>query len=261
MNKTVPSNFDEAQSSINISLQKSYISKDSVHYAKVSRKTVTVENIIAAIMEENHGLDPVMIQHAITLFQQQVLKQLKLGNSINMMDLGNLYIAMKGSIDTKSNSPCSDSSFVVKFTPSPLTQATVANLAVNQILLPDTEPHINYITDSWSKTQNQIITPGKICLIKGNNLKLGGNTYSISFYETDNNGNINKEKEAIEVPAEHILQNTNKKLQFYIPETLQAGKSYVIKISTMYLNNGKSRKSSVETISNVLSVNEFATKS
>lgn len=255
MSKTVLSSFNKADSILSVTLHSSQFSKDGEHYARVSRNTVTLENIIADILEENRGIDPFMIQHAVTLFQQQILKQLSQGKGVNVLDLGTLYIAMKGTIKGDKPSASDLPNFLVRFTPSALTHAAVDNLVVDKIVIADTTPQISMITDLWEGKENQTITLGKSCRISGDRLKLGGDHWSISLLQCDADGNIEDGVAPIVVEPEKVYHNTAKDLQFFVPESLFTDKQYIIKISTMYQNGGSSRKSAVEAYSIPLSVN------
>lgn len=254
--QTVLSNFKTSESLLSVTLHSGGFTKNGDHYARVTRNTVTLENIIADIISENRGLDPYMIQHSATLLQQQILKQLRQGKCVNILDLGVLYIAMKGAI--KGDKPAASDlpAFLVKFTPSQLTNEAVENLVVDKIVISDTSPQISIITNQWTSEENTSISMGKTCKITGNRLKLGGDEYFIRLYQCDEDGNIFSESDFLEIDKSKIIKNTSGELNFYTPEVLIADARYKIRISTMYLSTKQSRKTPVYTESIPLKVTE-----
>lgn len=72
---------------LSVTLYSNTFAKDGQMIGKVSRNTVTLENMIAAIISENRGLDPFMVQHSAILLQQQIIKMLQLGRCVNVLDL------------------------------------------------------------------------------------------------------------------------------------------------------------------------------
>lgn len=255
MSKTILSSFNKADSILSVTLHSSQFSKAGEHYGRVSRNVVTLENIIADILEENRGLDPYMIQHSATLLQQQFLKQLSLGKGVNVLDLGTMYIGMKGTIKGDKPSASDLPDFMVKFTPSAMTRSAVDNLVVDKIVFADTTPQLSIVTDLWTGLENDSLTLGKACKISGTRLKLGGDAWSISFIQCDEDGFVDEAVAPIVVAPEKIYHNTATDLQFFIPEDLFTDKQYLIKISTMYQSSNNSRKTPVEAFSVPLTVN------
>ncbi len=252
--KTVLSSFDKSNSLLSVTLCKSALTKDGEHYARVTRNTVTLENMIANINNENRGLDPYLIQHAATLLQQQILKELSVGNSVNILDLGTLYIAIKGTIKGNKPDAADFPDFIAKFTPSALTNEAVSKLVVDKIVFADNTPQISVITDLWTNQENSVISQGKTCKITGNHLKLGGDQYSISFVRCDKDGNEEEGAVPLEIESSKIFKNTQSELIFFTPELLLIDACYKIRITTMYLNSKQSRKTAVSTDSCLLTV-------
>lgn len=252
---TLNSSFAKADALVSITLHKSPLSKEGENYGKVTRNTVTLENMIAAIKEENRGLDPFMVQHSAILLQQQIIKMLQQGNSVNVLDLGFLYPALKGTVkgDKPGNADLPD--FTVRFTPSSLVTDCISNLAVDKIVLSDSSPQINTITDEWTKQQNASLTKNKTCYIEGKRLNLGTTPNSIIFIMVDDDGNEVDGQEQIAVPPEMIITNTATKLRFYVPEGLTASAMYKIKLSTTYISKTQNRKTPVSTESTPVFIN------
>ena len=110
---TINSSFNKADSLVSVTLHHSTLSEDGVNYGKVTRNTVTLENLIASIIDENRGIDPYLIQHSAILLQQQIIKMLQLGNSVNVLDLGFLYIALNGTV--KGDNPGQLTCLILRF--------------------------------------------------------------------------------------------------------------------------------------------------
>lgn len=250
---SLQSEFNNSDNLLSITLYNSGFSKDGEHYARVTRNTVTLENLIAEIINENRGMDPFVIQHSAILLQQQIIKNLSLGKGVNILDLGTMYIGMRGNIKGSKPSASDLNDFVVKFTPSAKANSCVKNLQVDKIVVADTRPQINTITDTWSGKEN-CITPGKICRINGSRLKLGGASSGLSLIPVDDNGFPLQDKPVVAVPADKITKNTSSYLEFYVPDSLAPEHSYKILLSTSYISKNQSRKSALSASSTPLSI-------
>jgi len=254
MSNSVISTFEKADTPVSVTLHSSGFTKDGEHYIKVSRSTVTLSNMLAEIIEENRGLDPYMIQHAATLLQQQILKSLSHGKSVNILDLGVLYITMKGCVKGENPNSSDLPNFIVKFTPYSLVNEAVSNLVVDKIVLSNNTPLINLITDEWTREENKTLTKNRTCCIEGKKLKLGGIEYPIAFVKVDENGDEIEGEDTIMVSSDKIITNSPGKLRFYIPDELATDSSYKIRLSTCWINKKTSRKVPVTTESEPLTV-------
>lgn len=70
---------------------------DKSWVGRVKRDTYSVENVIAAISEANPGISYAMMNHVVELLQQEILRQLKAGHSVDVLGLGVIYLAPKES--------------------------------------------------------------------------------------------------------------------------------------------------------------------
>lgn len=69
---------------------------DSTHVGKLIRNTFSVENLIQEIVENNTGIDCLMMGHAGELFKREILRQGQNGYAMNMLGLGTLDFAPGG---------------------------------------------------------------------------------------------------------------------------------------------------------------------
>ena len=240
--KEMQTDFEKSKTKLSVTLFNSGIIKDGEHVGKVSRTVVSLENLIAGIIEENSGIDPLLIQHSAFLLKKQILKMLSQGKAVNLLDIGTVYIGLKGTV--KGNNPKSSdlSELKLNFTPSSEAKESLKNVAIDKVVFSDNAPKIQSITDLWTKSINSQITMGKTCIIKGRKLKLGGNSYSISFIKLDKTGKADLSSAPVIVDESKITKNTNGVLQFFVPESLDKNAFYKIRISTSYINKYKSRK-------------------
>lgn len=250
---TINSSFNKAESLVSVTLHRSAFSKNGENYGKVTRNTVTLENLIASIIEENRGLDPYMVQHSAVLLQQQILKMLQQGNAVNILDLGFMYIALKGTIKGDKPNAADLPNFAVKFTPSALANEALKTLQVDKVVLADTSPQINVISNTWTGSENTV-TSGKTCRITGSRLKLGGDLFSVNFHQLNTDGSIDKTKAPVPVDPARITKNTPGILEFYVPEGLFTDASYSIAIETSFISKDQSRKQPVTAFSGPVTV-------
>lgn len=257
---TVNSAFKKSDNMLSVTLSNTGFVKDGEHVGRVTRNTVSTENIIAEIIENNTGLDPFTIQHAANLLQQAMLKMIRQGKAINILELGTMYIGMKGIVRGDSPDVSDIPELVLRFTPSQLANDALANIVIDKIVFSDTAPQIDVITDLWTGTDNQCLTPGKTCRIKGDKLKLGGNNFSISFIPVDDNGEEISGGKSVALESNRLCKNTAGMLEFFIPEELESNKKYVISIKTSYNGSADSRKIPAITKSDPLLTNLITKK-
>lgn len=251
---TVSSTFKKSDNLLSVTLYDSALVKEGEHVGRVTRNTVSLENLIAEISEDNTGLDPFVVQHSAILLQQQMLKMLRQGKGVNILDLGTMYIALKGTVKGDKPDAADIPELMIKFTPSALANEALENIVIDKIVFSESSPQIDVIIDLWTGVENQYITPGKMCSIRGSKLKLGGDEYSLKFIPLDENGEEDLAASDVPVDIKRISKNTNGMLEFFIPEELADGKSYKIRITTSYLNLNTSRKTPVVTDTDALIV-------
>ena len=78
------------ESSVSVTLSKNSFDKDS-YIVRVPRKTLDLANIVSDIRAGYPSLDPYVINHAAELIKEQILKYLKAGKAVNILELGTKY--------------------------------------------------------------------------------------------------------------------------------------------------------------------------
>ena len=247
------STLENSSSILSVTLHENNFTKDGSYYATVSRNTATFKNILSEIAEDNKGMDPFMLQFAAILIQKKILKLLEQGKAVNVLDLGTMYIAMK--CNAKGKSDVSESgNFYIKFTPTPLANEAIASLSVDKIVYADGSPEITRIEDLSDVESKNTLTKGKPCRITGSRLKLGGENWGIYFAPVDSEGIMNSdESQWIKTDESSLFRNKPSELNFFVPDSLSEG-NWQIVLRTSYLGKGTSRKTMLETVSDVITV-------
>ena len=235
------STLENSSSILSVTLHENNFTKDGSYYATVSRNTATFKNILSEIAEDNKGMDPFMLQFAAILIQKKILKMLEQGKAVNVLDLGTMYIAMK--CNAKGKSDVSESgNFYIKFTPTPLANEAIASLSVDKIVYADGSPEITKIEDLSDAESEGTLTKGKPCRITGSRLKLGGENWGIYFAPS-----------WVKVEESSLFRNKPSELNFFVPDSLSE-ESYRIVLRTSYLGKSSSRKTMLETVSEIITV-------
>lgn len=70
----MPQNFKQAESLLSVTLRKNQLSQDEDSYiGRVTRNTVTLENLIASIRQKNEGVSAYMIEHVANLLGDEII--------------------------------------------------------------------------------------------------------------------------------------------------------------------------------------------
>ena len=79
--------------SVNVTIHKNYLKDDDSTYAKVKRTTAGMNNIIATILKNSTLMDKASLVAAQILFKDAILDLLQQGYSVNLFELGTLYLS------------------------------------------------------------------------------------------------------------------------------------------------------------------------
>ena len=160
------------QPGINITLHKNVLDKNRSYYAKVHTKVASVKAVLSRINEENKGVDVVTLKNGLELYDKQVIKLLKEGYSVKILDLGVLIIKHRGKVADKAEAD-GLSDFTVEFIPNDKVLEAVKDLEVDAVLIGNgKEPVMGEITDLARKVSDGKITAGKGVRIMGHNIKM-----------------------------------------------------------------------------------------
>lgn len=249
------STFKNADSILSVTLRKNQFSTDENSFiGRVTRNTVSLENLIASISEKNPGVSPYMIQHVANLLGDEMLKTCQNAKAVDVLGLGTMYISVAGSISGENPSESSIPGFKLNFTPSSRAQEAVNSLKVDKVIIADSSPAIDKIINTFNQNEERNLTKGKGVKITGSRLKVMGENSGIWFAPLESDGNVSKDESSwTEVAKETISQNKPKTLEFYVPDSL-AESEYRIVVRTRYCSGDKELKSAVTAVSKTVNV-------
>ena len=247
--------FKNADSILSVTLRKNQFSTEENSFiGRVTRNTVTLENLIASISEKNAGVSPYMIQHVANLLGDEMLSACQNAKAVDVLGLGTMYISVAGSVTGENPGESSIPGFKLNFTPSVRAQEAVDSLKVDKVIIADSNPVIDRIINTFNQNEERKLLKGKGVRITGTKLKILGENSGIWFAPLDSEGNISKDQSTwIDVEKETISQNKPKTLEFYVPDSITEA-DYKIVIRTKYCSGDKELKSAVTAISKAVSV-------
>lgn len=223
-------------------------------YGRFERDVLSMENLISRVQEKNPGTDEIIIQTAMSYLKREILAALKEGKAVNLLDLGELYIAATGSVSGDSAAEISELALTVKFSASPVLREAIAKVSIGKVVLSDTAPSISRIVNWFTGEESTTLSFGKNVVLEGKRLKLGEEDSGIYLAPVDEKGDVSDEESSWIDCTSLVRQNTPKKIDFYLPAEAADGASYRIVIKSTYVNGSSKRKEPVYTYSDVLTM-------
>lgn len=223
-------------------------------YGRFERDVLSMENLISRVQEKNPGTDEIIIQTATSYLKREILAALKEGKAVNLLDLGELYIAATGSVSGDSAAEISELALAVKFSSSPVLREAIANVSIGKVVLSDTAPSISKIVNWFTGEESATLSFGKNVVLEGKRLKLGDEDSGIYLAPVDEKGDVSDEESSWVDCTDLVRQNTPKRLDFYLPAEATDGSRYRIVIKSTYVNGSSKRKEPVYTYSDVVTV-------
>ena len=255
--------YTDHDNKINVVIHQNQFSEDeNSYYGRITRNTVTLEQLIKGILDDNQntntGLNAYILNFAMDRMKARILAELKAGNAVSLLDLGTMYLGLKGSFTMDAGntdvSALKGKELSVGFTPSEDVQNTVSQLKVGSVSLCLKAPAVNTVVNLATKEEGKQLSLGKGAELKGNRLKISGDECGIFFAPLDSSETRESdESKWIQVAGENILKNYPKSLIFQVPSTLTAGK-YQIAVRTAYCGGKTELKSPVTGYSSVVEV-------
>lgn len=246
--------YTDHDNKINVVIYPNQFSNDeNSYYGRVTRNTVTQEQLIKGILDDNQntntGLNAYILNFAMDRMKTRILAELKAGNAVNVLDLGTMYLTLKGSFTVAGETPdvsaVQGKSLSVAFSPSESIQDTVSQLKIGSVSATLKGPVINSIVNLTEKKESKDFSAGNVIELKGNRLKISGSSSGVFFAPVNSQGeNDSDESKWIQVPEENILKSYPKSLIFQVPAAVSPGK-YVIAVRTSYCNSNTTLKSPV----------------
>lgn len=237
------------------------------YFARFVRRTINDDVIVARIHGRSVGLDDLTVKAVIGHYKKEVIAALGRGESVNLMDLGTLYIRAAGSTNSTESAP-SQMSLEPAFSPSKLTAKAVSSVEISGASLSVTGPRIEEVIDPFTATSSlnlaaaNAATPdarpdlmrlsgGKVAVLRGSSLKVAGDEGGVFFCPIDEDLNPVEDKSRY-IAVSKISRNKKQELEFFIPAELEKNTPYRILVRSNYMSPGKSLKEYREALSDPL---------
>ena len=241
---------EESNGRVSVKLQKNQFAKDGAEsfYGKVERRTHSTQNILDAMAKALPFVDLGIVTSVLNAYANTVLESLAAGNAVKFGELGTVYIAGKGTVDSGSGKPA----LTVKFTATQLLKDAVQNVEISSSAYVAPGGSIASVTDIATGRTDDTITVGGSVLVEGESLKVGGTDSGIWFAPVDESGRLSDGESGWTKVETALVYNLPSKLLFALPHSVTAGK-YRIVVRTHYAgNSGYERKCLVEAVSETI---------
>ncbi len=228
--------INELSDTVNVTMHTLTLLDKPVSYAKVKRNTAFIGNIVSKILEHNKVMDRETLLYSAGLFRNAILELLKTGKAVDLLEMGTLYIKPASSIDSANPSIEDVSQMTLSFTPSDIALEAVKNVAVGADVSSTTEPVLTSLYNIKTKQQGSALSIGHSARIIGKRLKIAGDESKTRLYfaSCSDDGTYNADSSTwISLGTENIVDNTNTKILFNIPSTVESG-TYRLILKTAY---------------------------
>ena len=228
---------------------------DSNYVVRVPFTTVSTNGIITEIANSYPSINPYVIQHSLELVKAKILELLKQGRSVDVLELGTLYLKPDSTVTKEDPSVTDMPKLKVAFRVNSETKNALSDVSVNSFMINDPSPVIGTVTSLYDGNTNGTLYQDSAVLLKGSNLKLpesvinggGGeeeNESGVYFVPVLDTGDPNPDETTWKKVTGYYSKNTETYLQFSQPPsgvTLDA--DYFIAVKTNYLSSTTYRKS------------------
>lgn len=222
--------FSSSVNKVSVSIRKVTYSENETFIGRVSRNTVNIDNMINSICEKIPSYDKYELKRFAKDLKAEVLSSIATGKSVNLLDLGTLYIALSGSMKNAPATASEISSLTVKFSPSKTLVEGLENVEIDKIVYADTSPVISKVECLWEDVPEKSVMVNKIVQVTGSRLKLEGDNSGVFFCARDDDGNA--EKDESKWTKAVVIRNLPKTLELYVPAGLEAGRKYLLAVKT-----------------------------
>ncbi len=222
--------FTNSSNKVSVAIQKRTFSDSTTFFGRVSRNTVNIDNMISSICEKVPSYDKYELKRFAKDLKTEIKSNIANGKSVNLLDLGTLYIALSGGMKVAPKTASEVSALTVKFSPSkPLTES-VSNIEIDKIVYVDASPLISSVKCLWENAEDGTVLLNRIVRITGNKLKIEGEKGGVFFCPVDSNGEPDNEESTWIKSA--VTRNLPKTIELYVPENLEVGQKYALCVKT-----------------------------
>ena len=236
----------ETEGTVSVALTASTFGEDT-YVVRVNRDTVKVDNIITEIASNYTGVDPYTMEHALSLVKDQIIKYIKEGRTVDMLELGTLYPAAKGTVSQTNPQVADLPALELRFKPSKQAKEALGYVKPQSFMVRTPEPEIARVVSLKDGSEDGALHKGCLVRLTGAKLKVAGEAGGIFFVPADSEGLPSKdESEWIKAAdSSFIPLNYPKTLEFNVPDDVEEGKSYFIAVRTAYSPSGRLRSEAV----------------
>ena len=231
---------------------------DDNYVVRVPFTTVSTNGIITEIANDYPSIDPYVIQHSLELVKAKILQLLKQGRSVDVLELGTLYLKPDSTVKKLDPTVSEMPSLSVKFRVNSATRSALADVTISSFMISDPSPVLAEITNMQDGNTDGVLYLNYMVQVKGQNLKLPDDAVTetahgvsttvggIYFVPIEDDGTPSDDwSEWIEVTG-YLAKNTPSYLQFYPPASVTTGIEYFICVRTNYLSATTTRKEMLE---------------
>ena len=233
---------------VNVTMHTLTFSEKPVSYAKVKRNTAFIGNIVSKILEHNKVLDRETLLYSAGLFRNAILELLKSGKAVDLLEMGILYIKPSSSMDSLNPSINDVPDMTLSFTPSDIALEAVKGVTVGADITTTNEPLLESLYNIHTKSESDELSIGYTARITGKRLKIAGEEGETGLFlaSCSDDGTYDMDSSTWQtLGMENIVDNTNTKILFNIPQSIPAG-SYRLILKTAY-GSGKRINKTVRT--------------
>ncbi len=227
---TISSEFKNSTNKVSVSIRKYTYENNETFVGRVSRNTVNIDNLITEICEKNSSYDEYELKKFAKDLKARILLNLANAKSVNLLDLGTLYIALSGGMKIAPKTASEISSLTVKFSPSKVLLESVEKIEIDKIVYTDSVPLISNVACLWDNVKEKTVVPGKLISITGSKLKLEGAACGLYFCPLKEDGSVDTDESKWIKCV--VTRNLPKTLEAYVPDSLTVGSDYVVAIKT-----------------------------
>ena len=221
---------------VNVTMHSLEQFEKDVSYAKVQRNTAYIGNIIDKVQEQNKMLDRETLLFTAGLLRNGIIELLKAGKSVDLLEMGTLYLKPAKGMDTLSPSIGDVPPMKLAFTPSEFAQQAVKSVVVAGDITKPNAPSINELYNLSALTDESVVSKGHSVRLKGNKIRVAGDESEVGlfFAPCDEDGNYKNDVASwVQISASELIDNTASTLLFNVPSGIESGK-YRLIVRTAY---------------------------
>lgn len=248
--------FPEKITEVDVNVHADHLNGTGRLVGKVSRSKVTTQNLIARAAQRNRIFSGDLLMVAAMELRDEIVRALKNGECADVLGLGELYLALDGSIQSMRDTPSKMPKFEARFSVSKTLKKELSLIKVNRLFRSSSAPEISRIRKYSSRGTEELTVPRQgmqlfwkrkiltsadkdtLIYLEGTNLKVGGEGCGIVLEHTET-GSV------FVIPMERLSDNYPRKLSFYLPQDIAPG-VYSLRIRTKFHRNGTERKAAAE---------------